>query len=454
MTNTCDVAIVGGGPAGAFAAYLLARRGAQVRVFDPSHPREKPCGGGVTGRALGLVAPLLSERLGKQAVRDEREGGADAGGVRTDRRNDSSRTWRSRGAAVQRAHATHANGSPRDAAVPLPDGVPIDSARFEDATARSAAVALEAHGFSTASSLIVTGRRGFDRALLDGAIAAGAIHDTARVRNVSLASGSGSASRGLTIATSAGDWHAGHVIGADGANSLVRRRLGRAFERRQLSIATGFFAHGTTSREIVIRFVPRPQGYIWSFPRADHLAIGICAQADESQPAPLRAIVSTWITESGIAPDASLEAYSWPIPSLSAADFARERPAGDGWMLIGDAAGLVDPITREGIFFALRSAQLAVDALTDGRDPAVRYHEALRDDIYPELSRAAQVKGNFFRGPFTRLLIDALQRSEPVRTIMRDLVAGTQPYRTLRKRLIGTFEVRLALQLLRLQIGW
>jgi geranylgeranyl reductase family protein len=425
VTNTCDVAIVGGGPAGAFAAYLLAKRGAHVRVFDPSHPREKPCGGGVTGRALALVAPLLDQR-------------------RTVSLGDG----------------------------PLGDGVTVDSARFEDATAHSAAVTLDAHGFSTTSSLIVTDRRTFDRALLDGAIAAGAVHDTSRVRDVRLTAAGGAATPGrgrapggstpsgsrpradgVTISTTADTWHAGHVIGADGANSLVRRRLGRAFERRQLSIATGFFAHGMTSREIVIRFVPEPQGYIWSFPRANHLAIGICAQADESRPGPLRDIVSTWITSSHLAPDVSLEPYSWPIPSLSAADFEHERPAGPGWMLAGDAAGLVDPITREGIYFALRSAQLAVDALTDAHDPAAQYHDALRDDIYPELSRAARVKGNFFRGPFTRLLIDALQRSEPVRAIMRDLVAGTQPYRTLRKRLIGTFEVGLAWQLLRLQIG-
>src|SRR3954463_10420527 len=51
-----DVAIVGAGPAGTRAAYVLARRGARVTLFDGSHPREKPCGGGVTGRALALVA--------------------------------------------------------------------------------------------------------------------------------------------------------------------------------------------------------------------------------------------------------------------------------------------------------------------------------------------------------------------------------------------------------------
>jgi flavin-dependent dehydrogenase len=47
--------VVGAGPSGAWAAYCLARRGVRVAIFDPSHPREKPCGGGVTGRALALV---------------------------------------------------------------------------------------------------------------------------------------------------------------------------------------------------------------------------------------------------------------------------------------------------------------------------------------------------------------------------------------------------------------
>ena len=54
-----DVAIVGAGPAGARAAYVLARRGARVTMFDGSHPREKPCGGGVTGRALALVGDAV-----------------------------------------------------------------------------------------------------------------------------------------------------------------------------------------------------------------------------------------------------------------------------------------------------------------------------------------------------------------------------------------------------------
>ena len=52
-----NVAVVGGGPAGALLAFRLARDGAAVTVFDHSHPREKPCGGGLTARALDLLPP-------------------------------------------------------------------------------------------------------------------------------------------------------------------------------------------------------------------------------------------------------------------------------------------------------------------------------------------------------------------------------------------------------------
>ena len=55
-----DVAVVGAGPAGARAAFVLARGGARVAIFDRSHPREKACGGGITGRALALVGDALA----------------------------------------------------------------------------------------------------------------------------------------------------------------------------------------------------------------------------------------------------------------------------------------------------------------------------------------------------------------------------------------------------------
>src|SRR5204863_7795522 len=74
---------------------------------------------------------------------------------------------------------------------------------------------------------------------------------------------------------------AAFVVGADGANSLVRRTFSRPFQRSQLSVATGFYARGISGDAIVLEMVDNPSGYIWSFPRNDHLAIGICAQAGD-----------------------------------------------------------------------------------------------------------------------------------------------------------------------------
>ena len=122
-------------------------------------------------------------------------------------------------------------------------------------------------------------------------------------------------------------------------------------------------------------------------------------------------------------------------------------------MLVGDAAGLVDPITREGIFFALQSATMAADALIESRSYAERvYAERVNDDIVSELIRAADFKARFFQPRFTRLLVDALGRSDAIGRIMADLVAGAQPYRTLKWRLVATLEVALAWRLLK--AGW
>jgi geranylgeranyl reductase family protein len=382
-----DIAIVGAGPAGAWTAWQLARQGARVTIFDASHPREKPCGGGVTGRALALIA----------------------------------------------------------GAVPpgeLP-AVPIGRARFETMSGLRAEVGLRDAGSSADSDLVVVDRASFDRRLLEAACGAGAKHEAVRVRDVRVERD------GVALDLGTHAVRAPLVVGADGANSLVRRRMARAFDRRQLSIATGFFVRGASAREIDVAFLSDPPGYLWSFPRRDHLAIGCGAQADVTTSERLRAIVRHWIDARGLSRGASLEPYSWPIPSLDAAGLSAERAAGARWLLVGDAAGLVDPITREGIYFALQSGTLAARAVLGGGDIAAAYRAALGDDIYPELERAARLKAGFFRGPFVRLVVHALGRSSGVRSVMADLVAGRQPYRTLRRRLLSTFEARLAWQFLR-----
>jgi geranylgeranyl diphosphate/geranylgeranyl-bacteriochlorophyllide a reductase len=379
MKTTFDAVVVGGGPAGSWAARSLALKGARVLLADPSHPREKACGGGVTGRALDLVSTAVDARQ-------------------------------------------------------IPS-VSIRSARFTSSSSRAdCAVPLER------GALVVASRIEFDALLLEAAQRAGAHFLPSRVTAVR------PVDRAFEVETAAGCYRATHLIGADGANSLVRRRLARPFRRDQLSIATGFFAHGATSDEILVEFVGNPPGYIWSFPRRDHLAIGICAQADAGASAgDLRRIAADWIRKGGIANSARLQTYSWPIPSLASSDLERLQPAGRGWFLVGDAAGLVDPITREGIYFALRSAEWAADAIASAAgEPWGAYGLQVREECGMELARAARIKRRFFQPEFTHFLLDALEHSASVRTIMADLVAGEQPYSSLKWRLLKTFRVGLA----------
>ena len=374
-----DALIAGAGPAGAIAARDLARAGARVALVDASHPREKPCGGGVTGRALALA---------RMAGGPEHDGGH----------------------AVDRV--TFETQSSR-AAVPLPDS----------------------------ECLRIFSRRDFDRMLLEEAIDAGATLVPERVRALSRSDGR------WTIAAGNLPLSAPWLLGADGPSGVVRKQVFRPFERSQISIAAGSFVDGVETSEIVIRFVDRPRGYLWSFPRAGHLAVGTCAQADETSPDAMHAIADRWLDGYGPAAGRPRRRYAWPIPSLDAAGVDREVPAGDGWMLLGDAAGLVDPITREGIFFALRSGILAASALA-ARDPARAYAEAVRDELHEELRRAARLKAGFFRPRFTGLLVDALNQSAAIRGVMIDLIAGRQPYKGLKRRLVGTLEVGLMVRVL------
>jgi geranylgeranyl reductase family protein len=406
-----DVAIVGAGPAGCRAAFRIAGAGARVAILDGSHPREKPCGGGVTGRAFDLVRDAI-----------------DPFDVAT--------------VPIETAVFEHDTGQtdPRKRPAAKQDQLPT---RVSMSLAGATEPGLRlAHSDTLAQDrLVVVSRREFDGALLAAASRAGAHLIPARVTGVT------SHADGWVVDTREGALSAAWLLGADGPNSLVRRRVLRPFDRADLSIATGFFVHGPTSREIAVAFERQPAGYLWAFPRRDHLAVGVCAQADESSSGALLSIASRWIGRNVEGP-VELVRYSWPIPSLRVATLQHERPAGPRWMLLGDAGGMVDPITREGIFFALLSADAAADSLLGGGDPAELYARRIRRSVHAELIRAARMKNRFFTPRFTGLMVGALQQSPAIRHVMADLIAGRQTYHGLRRRLLMTLEVRLMWQVL------
>jgi flavin-dependent dehydrogenase len=356
-----NVAVVGAGPAGSLLAFLLARDGASVTLFDASHPREKPCGGGVTAKALALLPP-----------------------------------------------------APQDD--PLP-GRRVLACRFESGEGDAVDVAL-------ARPVVVASRLELDGWLLRRAVAAGARHVAERVTAVS--------DNGVTAG--------GHVrpcdvvVGADGAGSLVRRTFLAPTPPGRLAMAAGWFAPGTAP--MVVRFTPGLAGYLWLFPRPDHVGVGICAPLAAVPTRDLVARLEREIARSFPAfsnDDAGRYAHTIPSPSPDASSI--REIGGERWALVGDAAALADPITGEGIYYALRSAALLAETLREDGSPR-RYPQRALDDFGADLLKAAALHARFFAPGFAGRMIRYASRSRTIRTIVGDLVLGDQGYVGLKRRLV------------------
>ncbi len=114
-------------------------------------------------------------------------------------------------------------------------------------------------------------------------------------------------------------------------------------------------------------------------------------------------------------------------------------------MAAGDAGGLVDPITGEGLYYAIRSAELAARiVLDDAHAPAEKpaaYMESVRRDFAADLACGSGIAhrlflGRFLLGSVTARAVQFARRSERFRDVLRDLMTGSQPYHTLKERLV------------------
>jgi len=394
--NRFDLLIIGAGPAGSFAAELLAKGGAKVALFDGRPEGEpKACGGGVTAKALKAWPQLLN--------------------------------------AVGRTVSDLDLYSPSSKRVHLALDEPF----------------------------AIYSRIAFDCYLRDRARDAGAhvISEKISARKAK------KADSGWRVKNDDGaEWTASFLVGAEGANSGIAKMLAGPLPPSDMEVAFGYRAPlpANNVAPTVVAFLPGWVGYAWAFPRPDHISFGIATTQDAFEHEPLDDLlwrfmigyyqqceggnVKFWASEIST-PErarihthlrASAERYAARIPGLAAKTWDNRKVCGDDWALLGDAAGFADPVTGEGIYYALRSAELFAESYLNGTP--LSYEKRWREDFGAELRRAAQMRrrfyGNFWGAPFTERMIEFARGHRGVKRVLGDLVAGEQGYVDLKKKLV------------------
>jgi len=366
MDTQLPIVIVGGGPAGALASERLARGKRDVLLFDEKLAWEKPCGGGITRKAL-IQYPFLAEA----ESRHNRVG-----------------------------HCELISPSGRRVRFRMQYPVAIFS------------------------------RFALNELLLERARAAGVELRQERVTRISGSNGD------WRLTTPKGEYRAAYLILAAGARNPFRAQFLPPISAHDLLVTAGYFIPGRSSL-LQIQFLKGITGYIWVFPRPDHVSAGIAGKMGETSTAELRRTLERWLEANGF----SLEGarfFSHILPALRPRTLATLEVCGEGWAMIGDSAGLVDPITGEGLYYALRSAELCAEAVLAER-PA-EYKLRLEEEILPELRLAARVAQRFYSGQVfgesvLERMVSLTSQSESFRNLMSDLFAGIQGYRDLRSRL-------------------
>jgi len=193
-----------------------------------------------------------------------------------------------------------------------------------------------------------------------------------------------------------------YLLGADGANSVVARALGlRQKKVLGAAIEAEVPVDGQTLAEYaqtaLFEFGTVPGGYLWIFPKKEHLSVGI-AVFDKSR-ADLRGILRGEMTKFSIELDGTpLHAHPLPV------HWYHERLATERTLLVGDAAGLVDPFLGEGIRYAVRSARLAAEAIA--KDELKVYTSRVQQKIGAGLRRARWLARLFYGLPRLCFLLD------------------------------------------------
>ena len=278
--------------------------------------------------------------------------------------------------------------------------------------------------FSLDKPVVIYSRLELNRMLLERAADAGAELVKTRVNGMERVGGR------WRVETKHGPREADFCLVAMGARNPLRD-AGARLTRDDMMTAMGYQAAGD-QEHLTIEFPAKLHGYIWVFPRCGHLSVGIGGKGEAASS--MRGRLERYMDEHGFSREGA-KFYSHLIPSLSTAAWGANHVSGDGWMAVGDAAALVDPLTGEGIYYALRSGELAAEALMGGVAPEEAYRRKVEEEIAPDLEAASRAALRFYQRRVTSNMVRLLRRSPTIRDVAQDLFEGYQPYRTLKGRL-------------------
>jgi len=241
--------------------------------------------------------------------------------------------------------------------------------------------------------------------------------------------------KGVEVLTTHDTFRAEILVGADGANSVVAKSLGLM---KGVELGIGIEAEILVPNERLIKWdslIGLDLGHIrgrygWIFPKKDHLSIGIAGslrQAKRLKPYYQRILESH---DLGTYKISKLRSHFLPVRKNG---MAIEQGRS---LLLGDAAGLVDPLTGEGIYYAIKSAQIAAPIIIQGLQGTINlkdYQDAVDKEIMPELKASRALLRLFTWFPW--LYFNLVEGSDRLWRVCCRLLRGEESYISIKKRL-------------------
>ena len=397
VDETFDVIVVGGGPGGSTTATFLGQKGHKVLLLDKAKfPRDKTCGDAISGKSMGIL----------------REMGL------------------------------------------LKDIEKIDQSKIYGVTFSSPEGYVVEIPFRTEENVGYCARRlVYDNMLFNHSKKFSKAVEEFAVNDIVVENGYVVGVKGTDLKTKTPkEYRAKVVVGGDGATSVVANKLGfDKIDENHHCVAVRAYYKGVTgmTQNIELHFVDSiVPGYFWIFPLDNGLAnvgAGILTKDFKKKKINLKEWMFNEIKTNPLFKDRFAnsemvsEVKAWNLPFGS----THKKNHGNGFILVGDAASLIDPFTGEGIGNAMVSgkfAAIAIDEALKANDFSEkffdRYDKALWDEIGPELYKSYQmqkrgawnINGNYW-------LLNFIVKKAATNKHARDMIAETLSNETARKEL-------------------